>query len=815
MGDDNLPPSLSSHTLRLLSFDAVRAEVAELALGAPGERAVCEDTVSVDGDEVTARLDLVEDWRDVLTRREGPPDAAIPDIVSVFPVLEKEGTVLDAEQLAAVSLLVDGARKLASAAAGTPQDRPLARRVATLPDLRELRRAVSACITDTGEFDDDAVPELRRLRGRMRGIETRIERRALSYLRDPDHAQYWTSDTPTQRSGRTVLPLSANYRNRVKGIVHETSQTGATLFVEPPDLVELNNELREARAAYDQEIHRILRDLTETVRRRRDELSTLEAETASLDAMLARARYGRRHECTRAGLAEEGALTLTGARHPLLPGAVVPIDVHVDPPARGLIITGPNTGGKTVALKTVGLLALMNQFGLEVPADEGSALPIFDGVFADIGDEQSIEQSLSTFSGHMTTIGAVLGKAGSRSLVLLDELGAGTDPEEGSALAMAILDRLAELGAVSIVTTHHGALKNYAYRSVFFENASVEFDPERLTPTYHLLIGVPGTSHALEIAGRNGLPLEVVERAREYVREGQGDEARIIEDLTEKQMELHRAARTRDAELADLRRRRAEVEEQSRRLADRELALRKNGLREFQQLSRDTRQRLENLVREIREGELTKEKTSRVRDFLDELSRTGDEEQERIEEAERSQARARHGGPRPTLEPGMEVLVGESGRRGVIRRRGKGDTWVVETGNLRAELHAAHLWPAEAAAEAPGQADRPARHGAGYAGKAPADSASESVNRPTARPALELDLRGYRMQEALDAVDRQIDDCLLSGLDRFSVIHGKGEGILRKGIRDHLDERDEVEHYEFARPEEGGYGKTVVHLRQA
>ncbi|MFP3959126.1 MAG: endonuclease MutS2 [Spirochaetaceae bacterium] len=814
MGDDNLPPSLSPHTLRLLAFDAVRAEVAELALGAPGERAVCEDTVSVDGDEVTARLDLVEDWRDVLTRREGPPDAAIPDIVSVFPVLEKEGTVLDAEQLAAVSLLVDGARKLASAVAGTPQDRPLARRVATLPDLRELRRAISACITDTGEFNDDAVPELRRLRGRMRGIETRIERRALSYLRDPDQAQYWTSDTPTQRSGRTVLPLSANYRNRVKGIVHETSQTGATLFVEPPDLVELNNELREARAAYDQEIHRILRDLTETVRRRRDELSTLEAETASLDAMLARARYGHRHECTRARLAEEGALTLTGARHPLLRGAVVPIDVHVDPPARGLIITGPNTGGKTVALKTVGLLALMNQFGLEVPADEGSALPIFDGVFADIGDEQSIEQSLSTFSGHMTTIGAVLGKAGSRGLVLLDELGAGTDPEEGSALAMAILDRLAELGAVSIVTTHHGALKNYAYRSVFFENASVEFDPERLTPTYHLLIGVPGTSHALEIAGRNGLPLEVVERAREYVREGQGDEARIIEDLTEKQMELHRAARTRDAELADLRRRRAEVEEQSRRLADRELALRKNGLREFQQLSRDTRQRLENLVREIREGELTKEKTSRVRDFLDELSRTGDEEQERVEEAERLQARARHGGPRPALEPGMEVLVGESGRRGVIRRRGKGDTWVVETGNLRAELHAAQLWPAETATEAPGEAHRPARHGTGYAEKAPADSASVSVNRPTARPALELDLRGYRMQEALDAVDRQIDDCLLSGLDRFSVIHGKGGGILRKGIRDHLDERDEVEHYEFARPEEGGYGKTVVHLRQ-
>jgi DNA mismatch repair protein MutS2 len=825
---------VNAHALRLLEFDQVREQVAELTLGAAGERAVRGASVSADPLRIGAIQELVADWRTVLAGEGHAPDAAFPDIEPLFGILGKEGTVLDAEQLAAVSLFVAAARSLARSASGVDEGRPLRDRAAALADLTEVRREIARYVSDTGEIKDEAVPELKRLSARIRSTESKIDRQAAAYLRDPQHAQYWTSDTPTQRNGRTVLPLSANYRNRVKGIVHEVSQTGATLFVEPADLVDLNNELREVQAAYDQEIQRILRDLTATVRGRLAELEALEAETAELDAMLARARYGEQHGCFPAGTAappnagagprEAGpgkadaasaapALRLTGARHPLLRGPVVPINVELHAPHRGLIVTGPNTGGKTVALKTVGLLALMNQFGLEIPADEGSRLPIFDDVFADIGDEQSLEQSLSTFSGHMTTIAEILSRADGRSLVLLDELGAGTDPEEGSALAMSILDEIERVGATAVVTTHHGALKNYAYRSAVFENASVEFDPEQLAPTYHLLIGVPGTSHALEIAARNGIPDTVVDRARGYVREGQGDEARIIRDLTEKQVELHRATRERDAELADLRRRQAELEEQSQRLSERELSLRKEGLQEFERLSRETRRRLENLVREIREGELTREKTARVREFLDELSDTAREKEQDIASAEREQSRrTRPEGTPVELEPGMEVAVGESGRRGVIRRRGRGDAWVVETESVRLELPADQLVPVGSAGAGGGGRGGPGDGGHPGGGHPGGGRVSYERGRSPA-PALELDLRGYRLEEAIAAVDRQIDDCLLAGLDRFSIIHGKGEGVLSTGIREHLAGREEIASHAFARPEEGGFGKTIVHLR--
>lgn len=791
---------MNEHALSLLQFDAVRHAVAGLTLGAPGERAVLEGGVRTDPEAIDGMLDLVEDWRTVLVQTEQVPDAAFPDIVPLFPVLQKEGTVLDAEQLAAVSLFAAAVRTFSRAGAEMEDDRPLARRLADLPDLSATRKRISAFITDVGEVREDAVPELARLRSRIREREARIETRAAAYLRDPNRAQYWTSDAPTQRNGRTVLPLSANYRGRVSGIVHEVSQTGATLFVEPSDLVDLNNEVREARAAYDQEVQRILRELTGELRAALPELRTAEAETAELDAVLARARYGMSHGCVRAcRVSADGGFRLSGARHPLLRGTVVPIDAHIDPPQRGLIVTGPNTGGKTVALKTVGLLALMNQFGLEIPADEGSSLPVFDEVYADIGDEQSLEQSLSTFSGHMTTIASVLREAGAGSLVLLDELGAGTDPEEGSALAMSILDEIERIGATAFVTTHHGALKNYAYRSAYFENASVEFDAERLSPTYHLLIGVPGTSHALEIAERNGLPGALVRRARGYVEEGQGEETRIIRDLTEKQVELHRTTRARAAELENLRRDRERLAEQSQELAARELRLRREGLQEFERLSRETRQRLENLVREIREGELTREKTSRVREFLDEISDTAEQHKEEVVRREQEQAEVRREaeGPPPELAPGMEVTVGESGRRGVIRRRGKGDSWVVETESIRLELPAEQLRPAGGN-----------RGGTGGRREVSYDPGG------AAAPSLELDVRGYRLPDALQAVDRQLDACLLSGVDQFSIIHGKGQGILQKGIRDHLGGRPEVSEFDFARPEEGGYGKTVVHLRE-
>jgi DNA mismatch repair protein MutS2 len=460
-----------------------------------------------------------------------------------------------------------------------------------------------------------------------------------------------------------------------------------------------------------------------------------------------------------------------------------------------LVVTGPNTGGKTVALKTVGLMVLMHQFGIPLPAGERSALPLTDAVYADIGDEQSIAQSLSTFSGHMTTIASILESATGASLVLLDELGAGTDPEEGSSLAMAILDSLRERTCYSLVTTHHSALKSYAYRHDEVVNASVEFDTDTLEPTYHLLTGVPGSSHAMTIAERTGLSAEVVNAARKYLEENQSDAAQIIQKLTEEQTALREQQKEQDEQWRTLQRERENLEERKRDLDQREVRLEEGYLQDFERFQSETRKQLENLVRELREGELTKDKTQRVKSFLDGLSRTKEQEQKRVDkrkrETEREAAEAQE------LKAGMTVRMKGPGKRGVIQRRGKGDRWVVQMDNMTVTVPESQLEPAE----------RPRKRGdAGYSVTITGGDGSP--------PSHELDVRGMRLEQARSTVERQIDQALLSGLSWFEIIHGKGEGVLQQGIRELLKTHPSVSEYSFAPTDQGGHGKTVVHLRQ-
>jgi DNA mismatch repair protein MutS2 len=476
---------------------------------------------------------------------------------------------------------------------------------------------------------------------------------------------------------------------------------------------------------------------------------------------------------------------------------------------RTVIVTGPNTGGKTVALKTAGLLALMNQSGLALPVAEGTKLPLFDGVYADIGDEQSISQSLSTFSSHMVNMAGITSRAGERSLVLLDELGSGTDPEEGSAIAMALLDCLIEKKARLIVTTHHGILKNYGYTRPGVENASMEFNARTLAPTFRVVMGIPGESRAVDIASRVGLDPAIVARAREYLSEEQTDVSALIAGLKEKRRELDEEAERGENEQRRLKEERRKADLKELRLRQKELQLKQEGAGRLSRLLDESRKQLENLVRELKEGEgnVTREQTLGVKAFLSSLEASVNAERESLKAEEKalhaSFAEGGETGKAPAPEggygPGREVLVGETGRRGRIVRQGKksasgGRSWIVETGPIKINVAEKDLSPAPAAA-----AVKPDIAVPDLAPSAPAQG--------------ELNLIGMRTAEALDALDRQINAAVLSGLHNFAVVHGKGDGILQKAVHERLKHEKAVADYYFSRPEMGGFGRTEVVLR--
>jgi DNA mismatch repair protein MutS2 len=467
-----------------------------------------------------------------------------------------------------------------------------------------------------------------------------------------------------------------------------------------------------------------------------------------------------------------------------------------------LIITGPNTGGKTVALKTAGLFALMNQLGLALPAARGTALPVFDGVFADIGDEQSIGQSLSTFSAHITNIATIITHSTSRSLVLLDELGSGTDPQEGSVIAMAILDCLIEKNTRLIITTHHGILKNYGYSREAVENASVEFDSRTLSPTYRIINGIPGESRALDIAARNGLPRDIIAKARSYLDSGYSDVSALISGLKEKHRELDtltEKAKSEDLRLLD-ERRKADLKEL--RLRQKELELKSGLAGKLRLLLDESRKTLENLVRELKEGEMTREKTLKVKEFLGDLARTVDAENAALEEEERSIADENRRGETTAVQfvPGMEVFAGIAKRRGILVRQDKKNTtaptWIVEIGSLKISFPERELTPA-APSRPPSKAFI---------------STVDFADTPAVRS--EINLCGMRLEEALKTLRRQADMAVLQGLNTFSVVHGKGDGILQKGVHQWLKQEPTVADYYFASPETGGFGRTEVILKE-
>lgn len=782
---------MDQNSIELLEFELIRNECSSLCLGPEGRRQLAEQSFETDPNRLDRLLTPVCDFRTILTRADGIPSVTYPE-VSFLSILEKEGRVLEGEQLAALGLFIRSGVRLKeflvsqheelSQLSGTLKDLVLA-----LPEVKEVERIIFKELDKTGDVREDH-PALAKIRSKLRNLHARLNAESGSVMKE--NASLWQMEGPVMREGRVVLPLKADYRGRIRGIIHETSASGNTIYIEPFEMVELNNEKAVQESAYKNLIHTVVRGISDRIRPFFYNLVGFVEQVGYIDTLYARARYGMIHDCSRARLSG-GEVGLNQARHPHLGSRAVPIEVHLSGDTRAMIITGPNAGGKTVTLKTLGLLAMMNQFGLEIPAGEGSVLPVYDDIYADIGDDQSISASLSTFSGHMKRIASVLRYATADSLILLDELGAGTDPAEGSALGMAVLDTFINLGATVVVTTHHGVMKQFAYTRPGVMNASLAFDQDTLMPTYRVIEGLPGESHALEIAVKSGITEEVATRARTLMEDRKGDISSAVEELEKRKRNLMSAEDEFRRKEMDLREQKRSHDLNVLRVRQKEKELKEKEQLETNRFIRESRKELENLIREIREGELTREKTRKAKEFSVSLERRAEEEERKISELAEATA------VQTDYEPaeGDEVMV--SGKRGTVIRREKAGTFLVHIGSLRMSVSPEDMTPVRA-----GNGEK--KVSVSYAGSLGGSKAE-----------YEVDLRGMRLDEALLHLEKQVDSAVLTGLSIFNIIHGTGEGILRRGVHDFLKHCPAVKDYEFSHPAEGGFGKTIVRLKQS
>ncbi len=663
----------------------------------------------------------------------------------------------------------------------------------------ELRARIARSIDEAGEILDSASNELATQRRRLRTTQERVRERLNAMLRSTQLAGLIGEPIVTVRSGRYVIPIRAEAKGRVKGIVHDQSASGATLFIEPLGVVELNNSWTEASLAVAREEERILDELSSDVEARSASMHGSLAALARADLWIARARLGARMDAVRPSLADD-AMELLAARHPLLGDGAVPIDLRLGERFgyRALVVTGPNTGGKTVALKTLGLLALMHQAGLRVPAASGARLPVFSRIMADIGDEQSIAQSLSTFSSHLRNVVRFVDGAGPRTLVLLDEVGAGTDPTEGSALAMAVLSRLLDAGAMVAATTHYAELKTFATEHPLVSNAAVEFDVATLRPTYRLAIGLPGKSQAFAIAERLGLPAEILTDARSRISADHASMEETLAAITRAQEEQQAALDAARGELS------AATEEHERARGGVDRARREAGklLADARRAADDMLARAEREVGDVRR-ELTRQRNLRgsrapsaTQSFDDLATRA------RRVRTETTETPPDPAPDDPVADGGPQPRVGLWARSRTLETTGRIVEISGRTGRVTLETDGARLVvPADDVEVVPEP----------VAGPTPRDLAADDIRRrAAARLPSSLDLHGERVEAALERLHDYLDDALLAGLDEAVIVHGIGTGALRRAVREALAEHPRVRSVRGGRREEGGDGATVA-----
>ena len=669
--------------------------------------------------------------------------------------------------------------------------------------MGQLERNLENTIDEHGVLRDDASIELKRIRREMKVSQARIKDHLANILHSAEYQKYFQEAIVTMRGDRYVVPIKQEYRQYFPGIVHDQSATGATVFIEPMAVVNLNNDVKQLVSAERHEIERILRDMSQQIRRCDEQLLTNCEIMADIDFAFAKAALAYELQATEPVINDEGRTCLIGARHPLIDHTrVVPIDISLGENYSMLLITGPNTGGKTVSMKTLGLMVLMAQAGLFLPAESGSEIAVYNTIYADIGDEQSIEQSLSTFSAHMTHLVDILSKVESDDLLLLDELGAGTDPEEGAALAMAILEQLLKINASVLATTHYSELKTFAFSQAGIENACVEFDVKTLRPTYRLLTGIPGASNAFAISRRLGLSESLIIRAKQLIQADHAQFEQVInqlekEKLLYEQMNADIMLRQQRAEQleakaeamrADLSKRKAEI---IRKAKDEGAAMVRRARRESEEVIKQLKEQFNDLGIQKRQ--------QAIQEARDRLA----QEAERVRPGLVSEKAYNKKIDPSSISPGDIVYVTKLDQKGsVISVHGK---------ELEVQLGAMKMNVKMSACK--------------FVSKAPAETQSSPKTLPRNRKRKEsfigkvqeahreIDIRGLMVNEAEVILGKFIDDSVMAGLSQVLIIHGKGTGALRKGIHEYLKRHRNVDNFNFADMSEGGTGATLVDLK--
>jgi len=779
---------MDKYSITKLEFNKIQEQLAHLCYSQGGRNKALAMMPSYDVQQIQGWLKENEEAMEALRFGDAGFLSELPLLNAYLAKAQADGILYPAELYDIKQCLY--ASRMAIKYAPTEKYPCLGTLLAGLEEIPDLEKKLRQTISEEGELKDDASITLKSIRNQINTSRTRIRDYLQDFIRSGNNQKLLQDAIVTERDGRYVVPVKQEYRYEVKGIIHDESASGATVYIEPLAVVDHNNRIRSLQIEEKREIERILRDLTRSVAAYADELATNMQILSEFDFILARARMAYKQNAFRPQINNRGIVEINRGRHPLLGEKAVPINIELGRKFDILVITGPNTGGKTVALKTLGLLTLMAMCGLFIPAREGSIISVFNAIYVDIGDEQSIEQSLSTFSSHMKNIIDILARADNHSLVLIDELGAGTDPVEGAALARVILEELKRKNARVVVTTHQSELKKYAYQNERVENACVEFDPINLKPTYKLTIGMPGQSNAFQIARRLGLKEALVKRAQELVPRSEMELGNMIRQLKESRQQYEDLVRENEALRQNLIQQRDDLENERILYQQEHEEILAKARQEAENYLRLVKEEANDAIKDLKELIKEREKPPKWHEVEKKRQRL-----KQLEKNVRQDLEYTNVSTGEDIRPGDYVHVKSINQKGYVLEgpNSQGEV-VVQVGILKLNVKQSQVTKAESPEEI-----KIKWRNQTYLNKA------QNISK-------EIDVRGLLSEDALLTVDRYLEDAILASLDSVRVIHGKGTGALRRAIRDYLKDHRYVKTYRDGLPEEGGHGVTIIEL---
>ena len=795
---------MNEKTLRVLEYDKIIGKLCEECCSVLTRDEARALKPMTDARLIRDELSATDEAVTVLLKKGAPPLGNFYDISGLVHLAAKDGS-LTPKQLLEVGYNLHSARRTAEyLSSDLPELVTIDGLASAISVLKGLENEIERCIISEDEIADSASSELARIRRAILRQNEAIRSKINQIVNSSDNQAFLQDAIVTMRQGRYVIPVKAEHKSRLSGIVHDQSGSGATLFVEPQAIVDMNNELRQLELAEKQEVIRILKELSEEVGREEVKIVANQKILQRLDFLFAKGRLACNMKAAKPEINEDGLVNLRKARHPLIDQKkVVPIDVAIGGDYDTLVITGPNTGGKTVTLKTVGLLCLMAQSGMFVPANDGTTVCIFNNVFADIGDEQSIEQSLSTFSSHMVNIVKICQGAGVGSLVLTDELGAGTDPTEGAALAMAVLEHLKDAGAKTVATTHYTELKKYAISSPGVQNASMEFNVETLSPTYHLTIGIPGKSNAFEISSKLGLPEDIIGHARNLLESGDIAFEDVISSIEEDKKASALERRQADELMAEMKKQKARMDALEAKMAEKKEKYIEEAKEEAKELVEEARAEVAQIMKDITDArEIADSEAERL------LQQTVSEGRRKLtEDKKKYEPRIKKQEAKPAekvdpnkIEIGRRVNVLSVGQKGsVISLPDENGNMQVQIGQMKLSVNISGVTLVQENVTAKQREKQ--KYSRLYAAK--------SMSVPTS-----INVVGKNLDDALIEVDKYIDDAFMAGLEFVTIIHGRGAGILRSGIQNFLRHNKNVASFRKGGQGEGGDGATIVTMKK-